>query len=106
MATMKTPAMHTFSREPDEFDKPTNKQEWDDAVAQEREKWDTVNSPAHYLEHPSGVECIDVVEHLSFCLGNVVKYVWRADSKFDALEDLKKAQWYLDREIERRERDE
>lgn len=64
---------------------------------------DPVTHPAHYTAHPSGVECIQIVEHMSFCLGNVVKYVWRADLKGDALEDLRKARFYLDREIARRE---
>ena len=41
---------------------------------------------------------------MSFCLGNVIKYVWRADHKSDAIEDLKKARFYLDREIARLER--
>ena len=64
---------------------------------------DPVNNPAHYTEHPSGVECIDITEHMNFCLGNAVKYIWRADLKHDnAIEDLKKAAWYLQREIERR----
>lgn len=64
---------------------------------------DMVNHPPHYTSHPSGVECIDVVEHLNFCLGNAVKYIWRAGLKGDALEDLKKARFYLDREIARLE---
>ena len=64
---------------------------------------DPVARPAHYTSHPSGVECIQVAEHLSFCLGNVLKYVWRADHKGNALEDLRKARWYLDREIALRE---
>lgn len=62
-----------------------------------------VNHPAHYNAHPSGVECIDVVEHMGFNLGNAVKYIWRADLKGDAAEDLRKAVWYLEREILRRE---
>jgi hypothetical protein len=61
---------------------------------------DKINPP-HYKSHPSGVECIQITEHFSFCLGNVIKYVWRAGLKGDALEDLKKAKWYLEREIER-----
>lgn len=60
---------------------------------------DPVNHPKHYTEHPSGVECIQITEHMGFCLGNAVKYIWRADLKSDAIEDLKKARWYLDREI-------
>jgi Protein of unknwon function (DUF3310) len=47
------------------------------------------------------VECIEVVEWMSFNLGNVVKYVWRAGAKGALLEDLEKARWYLEREIAR-----
>ncbi|WP_231289872.1 DUF3310 domain-containing protein [Komagataeibacter europaeus] len=63
----------------------------------------TVNHPRHYNAHPSGIECIQVVEHMSFNLGNALKYIWRADEKGNALEDLKKAEWYIKREIARRE---
>jgi hypothetical protein len=75
-----------------------------------RQKWtaplapDVVNHPPHYTSHPSGVECITVTEHMGFNLGNAVKYIWRADLKNDALEDLRKAVWYVQREIERREK--
>lgn len=65
-----------------------------------------VNHPPHYTEHPSGVECIDIVEHMPFNVGNAVKYLWRAGHKGDRVEDLKKARWYVDREIKRLERDE
>lgn len=65
---------------------------------------DPVNHPAHYTSHPSGVECITITEHMGFNLGNALKYIWRADLKGDAIEDLKKARWYLDREIARREK--
>jgi hypothetical protein len=51
------------------------------------------------------VECIDIAEHMTFNLGNAVKYVWRAGEKGDRLEDLKKARWYLDREISRLEKE-
>ncbi len=64
---------------------------------------DMINSPPHYTSHPSGVECIDVVEHLPFNVGNAIKYLWRAGLKGDAIEDLRKAAWYVDREIKRRE---
>ena len=64
--------------------------------------YDPVSKPRHYLEHPSGVECIDITEHMNFCIGNAVKYLWRAGLKNDAIEDLKKARWYIDREIQRR----
>ena len=63
---------------------------------------DEINHPKHYTSHPSGIECIEVVEHLGFCVGNAIKYLWRAGLKGDALEDLKKARWYIDREIARR----
>ena len=67
-------------------------------------KTETVNHPAHYGAIP-GIECIDVVEHFNFNLGNVIKYVWRVGLKpgTDVKDDLKKAIWYLEREIERRE---
>jgi hypothetical protein len=63
---------------------------------------DFINHPAHYTTHPSGIECIVITEHMNFCLGNAVKYIWRADLKADAIEDLRKAEWYIKREIERR----
>lgn len=61
---------------------------------------DLVNHPPHYTQHPSGVECIQITEHMNFCLGNAVKYIWRAASK-NGIEDLEKAKWYLEREIAR-----
>lgn len=67
-------------------------------------KPETVNHPKHYNAHPSGVECITVAEHCGFNLGNALKYIWRAEHKGAPLEDLKKARWYLDREIQRREK--
>jgi hypothetical protein len=63
---------------------------------------DSVNSPAHYASHPSGIECIQITEHMGFNLGNVFKYLWRADLKGSPINDLKKAAWYLNREIEKR----
>ncbi len=66
---------------------------------------DNINHPKHYTSHPSGVEAITVCEHMNFNLGNAFKYIWRADLKSDAIEDLKKAAWYLQREIERRSKD-
>ena len=66
-----------------------------------RTKVDMINSPPHY--QAGGLEVIDVIEafRLDFHLGNVVKYILRAGFKGDALEDLRKARWYLDRRIER-----
>ena len=74
--------------------------EWVDV----KEDDDVVNKPKHYTEHPSGIECIQVTEHMGFNLGNAIKYIWRCDLKKDAIEDLKKAKWYIDREISKRER--
>ena len=61
-----------------------------------------VEHPSHYNEHPSGVECLDIIRHMNFNLGNVIKYVWRADLKEDAIQDLEKAVFYLKDEIQRR----
>jgi len=61
-----------------------------------------VNHPKHYTEHPSGVECIQITEHMGFNVGNAMKYLWRADLKHNALEDLEKAKWYVEREIQKR----
>lgn len=63
-----------------------------------------VNHPKHYTSHPSGVECIQITEHMGFNLGNAVKYIWRADLKANAVEDMKKAVWYIQREIDKRGR--
>ena len=76
---------------------------------------DNVNHPSHYNSHPSGVECITITEHMNFNIGNAVKYLWRAGLKHgpsmaatealarheQSLEDLKKAAWYVNREIAR-----
>jgi hypothetical protein len=64
---------------------------------------DAVNHPQHYTEHPSGIECIQITEHMGFNLGNAIKYIWRSDLKNDAIEDLRKAAWYINREIQKRE---
>jgi len=63
---------------------------------------DPVNQPKHYTGHPSGIECIQITEHMGFNLGNALKYIWRCDLKHDAVEDLRKAQWYIGREIAKR----
>lgn len=63
-----------------------------------------VDHPAHYTSHPSGIEAIDICEHMNFCRGNAIKYLWRAGSKGDELTDLRKARWYIDREIARLEK--
>ena len=66
---------------------------------------DQINHPPHYTAHPSGVECIDIVEHMSYNVGNAVKYLWRAGLKEDDWEkDMRKAVWYVEREIKRLKR--
>lgn len=65
---------------------------------------DLINHPPHYTSHPSGVECIAVTEHFVFNIGNAIKYLWRAGLKGDAVADLRKAAWYVHREIARLER--
>jgi len=73
------------------------------AMVEQVRDTDPVNHPAHYTRHPSGVECIQITEHMTFCMGNAVKYIWRAGEKGNQLQDLKKARWYIDREISRLE---
>ena len=60
---------------------------------------DAVNHPAHYTAHASGLECIELSEHLDFCLGNALKYLWRAGQKSGSSyrEDVAKAVWYIRR---------
>ena len=68
----------------------------------EVENHDPVNHPKHYTNHPSGIECIQITRHMGFNLGNAMKYIWRADLK-NGVEDLKKAAWYIEDEIKKRE---
>lgn len=75
---------------------------WGDNLWCEGIEAEAVDHPAHYNAHPSGVECITVVEHMSFNVGNAIKYLWRADEKGAPIEDLRKAAWYIAREIARR----
>jgi hypothetical protein len=65
---------------------------------------DPVNKPKHYTSHPSGVECIELSEKMSFNLGNAFKYVFRRDDKENTIQDVSKAEWYLKREIGRLEK--
>lgn len=62
---------------------------------------DPVN-PNHYKNHPSGIECIVITEHFNFNMGNAIKYIWRADETADPVLALKKAAWYIERELKRR----
>lgn len=58
---------------------------------------DNVNHPTHYTGRNIGYECIDITQHQPFCTGNVIKYLWRYNSKGTPLEDLRKARWYAHR---------
>ena len=66
------------------------------------DKKEMINHPSHYNQ---GIEAIDYIEshNMDFNIGNVIKYVTRAKHKGTELQDLKKASWYLNREIERLE---
>lgn len=66
---------------------------------------DVVNHPKHYTSDPSGVECIQITRHRNFNIGNAIKYLWRAGLKDDKkeIEDLRKAIFYIQNEIERLE---
>jgi len=66
---------------------------------------DQVNHPTHYTSHPSGIEAIQICEHENFCVGNAIKYLFRAGKKGDLIEDLQKAVWYIQREIARLQRE-
>ena len=74
-----------------------------DAPQPQSDITDPINHPPHYTQHPSGVECITITEHYNFNTGNAIKYLWRAGLKdgTDAASDLRKAAWYVQREIER-----
>ncbi len=62
---------------------------------------DEVNHPVHYCSHPSGIEVIQITEHMNFNLGNAVKYILRSGLKGKEKQDLEKAIWYLQRELAR-----
>lgn len=64
---------------------------------------DKIN-PKHYKSHPSGVECIEITEHLMCNRANAIKYAWRANDKGCTREDLQKCEWYINREIKRLQR--
>lgn len=62
-----------------------------------------VDHPKHYNNHPSGIECIEITKHYDFCIGNAIKYLWRAGLKSEEgynntekeIEDLEKSIWYI-----------
>ena len=74
-------------------------------TTQSKDPHEQVNHPRHYNQHPSGVETIEIIEHLPGNLCNAIKYVWRCGLKQTStpLRDLRSAEWYVRREIWRRE---
>lgn len=68
-----------------------------------KKEFDIVDKAKHYNIHPSGIECINIIELLNFNIGNAIKYIWRSGlkDKTKLVEDLKKAVWYLNREKEK-----
>jgi len=67
--------------------------------------YEKVNHPKHYNQHPSGVECIDIIRWYTFNVGVAMKHLWRSGKKpgETAIEDIKKAIWYLENEVGRLE---
>ena len=64
-----------------------------------------INHPPHYTSHPTGTECIDIIEHVdNYNLGAAMKYLWRVTfgTKSDPIKDLQKAKWHIERELKRR----
>ncbi len=70
-----------------------------------KRKNDTVNSPRHYNSHPSGIEAIVICETMGFNIGNAVKYLFRCEHKGNKIEDIRKAEWYIKRELQRLEKE-
>lgn len=70
-------------------------------MSDNKEPVDMVNNPPHYKSHPSGIECIEITEHMTLNLGTAVKYIWRCEEKGNMIQDLEKAVWYIQREIAR-----
>lgn len=78
-------------------------------VARAEPRKDMVNHPAHYNSHPSGIECIEIVRHHNFNIGNAIKYLWRCGIKTEegidiqdkSIEDLQKAIFYIQDEIKK-----
>jgi len=77
----------------------------DQSISAFNESYEKVDHPKHYNMHPSGIECIEIIRHMNFNIGNAIKYLWRSglkDSNSD-IQDLKKAIWYIYDEIKRLE---
>jgi hypothetical protein len=72
-------------------------------TTQSKDPKEQVDHPRHYNQHPSGIECIEIIEHMPCNLGNAIKYIWRCGLKQSSapLRDLRSAEWYVRREIDR-----
>ena len=80
-------------------------------MEQKEQKKERVNHPDYYNQHPSGIECIEIIRHYCFDIGNAIKYLWRAGLKKESsmsdkqkeIEDLRKAIWYINDRIKQLE---
>jgi len=63
-------------------------------------KKDMVNHPPHYIKHPSGIECKDVIKYFDACSAQAIKYIWRHEHKGSSIEDLKKAMFWINERIQ------
>jgi len=63
-----------------------------------------INHPQHYTSHKSGIECIDFIDSMNFPLGSASKYLWRRDYKDKLIQDIDKAIWYMEYELEKRKK--
>lgn len=86
-------------------DKDYNYKDYYNHICQKEDN--SVNHPKHYTSHPSGIECIEITRHMSFNLGNAVKYLWRDGIKDveTPIQDLQKAIWYINDEINKRQKE-
>ena len=75
----------------------------DDEIVDVKQGYEAVQHPKHYNSHPSGIECIDIVQHHNFNIGSAIKYLWRQGLKpnEEDVQDLKKAIKYIEFEIKR-----
>ena len=78
------------------------KEEWapDGQIHDSLKFSDPVNHPSHYTGHPCGMEVIEITKHETFCIGNAIKYLMRYKLKGNPRQDLEKAVWYINKELE------
>ena len=79
-----------------------------DIVGMTSRDYDPINHPVHYTSSPAvcsncrqPIECIDIIEHMPLNVGSAIKYLWRRELKGDLVENLRKAKWFVEREIQR-----